>query len=381
MTVQDASPRRGRAADAAAAAGTAGAAADDAAVDGAVVETTADVAVRVAAARARRRRRATLVIAVAAALAMVIALLAASLGAASVAPDRVLAVLFGQGEKVERFVVLELRLPRILAALAVGWAFGLAGAVFQSTLRNPLASPDILGISSGASLGAVWAMLGLGVAGAAVAGFAFAGGIAVALVIWATAWRQGLHGVRFVLVGVGMAYVCGAGVSWLLARGDVRQAQAALHWTVGSVADVRGEDLVGLVAGVLVASLAVAVVARALVVLALGDDHAAALGARANVARVALLLVAVALVAVAAAVAGPIAFVALIAPAIARRLLGGGGAALLASAVVGAVLTLAADVLGQYAIPGFTAPVGIVTGLIGAPYLLWLLARTERTRA
>ncbi|MGX5696580.1 FecCD family ABC transporter permease [Agromyces soli] len=340
-----------------------------------------DVAALVGAVRARRRRRAGFVIAAALVLAIGISLTAASLGAAAVSPDRVLAVLLGQGEKVERFVVLELRLPRIVAALVVGWAFGLAGAVFQSTLRNPLASPDILGISSGASLGAVWAMLGLGLAGASVAGFAFAGGLAVALVIWATAWRQGLHGVRFVLVGVGMAYVCGAGVSWLLARGDVRQAQAALHWTVGSVADVRGDDLAALVVGVLLASAAVAVAARVLVVLALGDDHAASLGARADAGRVALLLAAVALVAVAAAVAGPIAFVALIAPAVARRLLGGGGAALVASGVMGAVLVLAADVVGQFAIPGLPAPVGIVTGLIGAPYLIWLLARTERTRA
>lgn len=335
----------------------------------------------IARARGRRRRRQLLVIACASVGALLAAILASSFGAAAVSPDRVLAVLLGQGERIERLVVLELRLPRIVAALAVGFAFALAGAVFQSTLRNPLASPDILGISSGASLGAVWALLGLGLGGAAVAGFAFAGGLGVALVIWATAWRQGLHGVRFVLVGVGMAYVCGSTVTWLLARGDVRQAQAALHWTVGSVADVRGDDLAALLAGVLICSLVVALSARVLGPLSLGDDHAAALGVRADVGRAVLLLAAVALVAVAAAVAGPIAFVALIAPAIARRLVGGGGAALAASATIGALLTLTADLLGQFAIPGFTAPVGIVTGLIGAPYLLWLLARTERTRA
>jgi len=331
--------------------------------------------------RRRRRRRELTVVLIVAALGLAVALAAASLGAAAVSPDRVLAVLLGQGERVERFVVLELRLPRIVAALVVGWAFGLSGSVFQAVLRNPLASPDILGISSGASLGAVWAMLGLGLAGVWVAGFAFAGGLAVAVIIWAAAWRQGLHGIRFVLVGVGLAYVCGSTVSWLLARGDVRQAQQALHWTVGSVADVRGDDLAGLLLGVAVMSLAVALASRMLAVLALGDDHAASLGARAHTGRVVLLAAAVGLVAVAAAIAGPIAFVALIAPAVARRLVGSGGAALVASAVVGGVLTLSADVVGQFAIPGVTAPVGIVTGLIGAPYLLWLLARTERTRA
>ncbi|WP_240665978.1 iron chelate uptake ABC transporter family permease subunit [Agromyces sp. LHK192] len=334
-------------------------------------------------ARARRRggRRQAVVIATVALVGLVVALTASSLGAAAVTPDRLLAVLLGQGSRIDSFVVFELRMPRIVAALLVGAAMSLAGAVFQSTLRNPLASPDILGISGGASLGAVWVLLGLGLSGALVAGFAFLGGVGVALVIWAAAWRQGLHGVRFVLVGVGMSYVCGSTVTWLLATAEVRQAQAALHWTVGSVADVRGEDLALLAAGVFVGVVAVAVASRVLGPLALGDDRAAALGVPANTGRIVLLLAAVALVAVAASVAGPIAFIALIAPAIARSLVGGGGAALTASAVVGAVLTLTADVAGQFAIPGLPAPVGIVTGIIGAPYLLWLLARTERSRA
>ncbi|MBM7504262.1 FecCD family ABC transporter permease [Agromyces aurantiacus] len=336
---------------------------------------------RVAELRRADRRRRSLVVAAGAAVAAAIALAALSLGAAGVSPDRVVGVLLGGGDRLDRFVVLDLRLPRIVAALAVGVAFALAGAVFQSTLRNPLASPDILGISSGASLGAVWAILGLGAGGAAVAGLAFGGGLAVAFVIWVAAWRQGLHGARFVLVGVGMAYLCGSTVAWLLARSEVREAQTALHWTVGSVADVRGDALAILVAGTAVCAIALAVAARALRPLALGDDHASALGVGADAARVVLLVVAVALVALATSVAGPVAFVALIAPAIARRLVGGGGAAIAAAGVAGAVLTLTADVIGQFAVPGFTAPLGIVTGVIGAPYLLWLLARTERTRS
>jgi iron complex transport system permease protein len=310
---------------------------------------------------------------------LALALAALSFGAAGVTPDRVLAALVGGGEKVDRFVVLNLRLPRILAALLVGAAFALAGAVFQSTLRNPLASPDILGIAQGASLGAVWAILGLGVGGAVVAGLAFGGALLVAIVIWLAAWRQGLHGIRFVLVGVGMSYVCGSTVAWLLARSDVRQAQTALHWTVGSVGDVRGSELAVLAIGVAAGAVAIAIASRPLRPLALGDDHAAALGVRVNAGRALLLVLAVSLVAIATSVAGPIAFVALIAPAVARRLVGGGSAALAASTAVGALLVLAADVIGQFALPGFTAPVGIVTGVIGAPYLLWLLARTERT--
>jgi iron complex transport system permease protein len=341
----------------------------------------ADVAlVDVAAVRRTDRRRRTVIVVIGGAVAVAIALAALSFGAAGVTPDRVIAVLLGGGDRLDRLVVLDLRLPRILAALLVGVAFALAGAVFQSTLRNPLASPDILGISAGASLGAVWAILGLGAGGALVAGFAFGGGLGVALVIWLAAWRRGLHGVRFVLVGVGMAYLCGSTVSWLLARSEVREAQTALHWTVGSVADVRGDALAALAIGIAVCVVALAFATRALRPLALGDDHARALGVRADAARVLLLVIAVALVALATSVAGPVAFVALIAPAVARRLVADGGAAVVAAGVVGGALTLGADVVGQFAVPGFTAPLGIVTGVIGAPYLLWLLARTERTR-
>jgi len=337
-----------------------------------------DVRLAVGAVRRRNRRRLLLALASGAALALVFAMIAISSGAASVAPDRVVATLLGQGDRTEQLVVFTLRLPRILAAVFVGAAFGLSGAIFQAVLRNPLASPDILGVSTGASLGAVWAILGLGLGGAVVSGFALAGGLAVAAIIWATAWRQGLHGIRFVLVGVGLAYVGASLIAWLLARAEIRQAQAALLWTVGSVSDVRGDALVLVMIGVVIGCLLVAVFSRGLPVLALGDDHAISLGMRTHVRRGILLLVAVLLIAVGTSVAGPIAFVALIAPAIARRLVDDGSAALAASVMTGAVLTLGADVLGQFALPQFTAPVGIVTGLIGAPYLLWLLARTER---
>ena len=331
----------------------------------------------------RRRSRRRTAIVVVAGLAATVLLVAGALllGAVDLSPDRVLGALVGLGDDGDRFVVQRLRLPRILAALLVGVAFALAGALFQAVLRNPLASPDILGISAGASLGAVWALLGVGLGGVLVSGFAFAGGLAVAAAIWLAAWRQGLHGIRFVLVGVGLAYVCGSTVVWLLARADVREAQTALLWTIGSVADVRGDDLAVLGVGVAVLAVLAFAGARFLTPLALGDDHARSLGVGVDRARILLLLVAVALVATATSVAGPIAFVALIAPAIARRLVDDGSAAVAASAVVGAVLTLAADVIGQFGLPGVTAPVGIVTGLIGAPYLLWLLARTERKSA
>ncbi|QAY71468.1 FecCD family ABC transporter permease [Xylanimonas protaetiae] len=336
-------------------------------------------AVAVAGLRAARRRRSLVVVGVAVVAILVLGTLGLTLGAAGLTPGRALAAVVGVGERTDLFVVQRLRLPRVLAALLAGAAFALAGALFQSTLRNPLASPDILGVSTGASLGAVWSLLVLGASGVVVAAWAFGGALAAAAAIWLLAWRRGLHSIRFVLVGVGISYVCGAVLSWLLARAEVRDAQSALLWTIGSVADVRGTSLAILAVGVGVLALAAALLARTQPPLALGDEHAAALGVRVPAARAGALLVAVGLVAVATSAAGPVAFVALVSPAIARRLLDDGGADLTASAAVGAVLVLAADLLGQHALGGLTVPAGVVTGLVGAPYLLWLLSgRADR---
>lgn len=334
----------------------------------------------VVALRRRRRRRRTLVVASLLVLLVAFATLALTLGEASLAPGRALAALFGVGSDGDLFVVQRLRLPRIETAILAGASFGLAGAMFQTTLRNPLASPDILGIASGASLGAVTAMLVLGLTGLAVSGAAFVGALLVALAIWLFAWRQGLHSIRFVLVGVGFAYLCSSLLAWLLASVEIRAAQSALVWTVGSVADVRGADLVTFAAAALVLGAGIAAVSRWQGPLALGDDNARALGVPVDAARVTSLLLAVGLVGVATSFVGPLAFVALVAPAIARRLLSDGGAALAVSVLTGAVLVLAADVVGQHLLFGLEAPTGIVTGLIGAPYLLWLLATDRRKR-
>lgn len=333
----------------------------------------------VAGLRVARRRRRALVIGVTLAAALALGVLALTLGAAGLTPGRALAAVVGAGERADVFVVHRLRLPRVLAALFAGAGFALAGAIFQSTLRNPLASPDVLGVSTGASLGAVMALLTFGLRGVAVAGAAFAGAVLAATAIWFLAWRRGLHSIRFVLVGVGISYVCSSLLAWLMSRAEVREASTALVWTIGSVADVRGTPLTLLMTGVGALGVVAALLSRTQAPLALGDDHATALGVRVNAARAGLLLVAVALVAVATAAAGPVAFVALVSPAIARRLLDDGGAALGASAAVGALLVLGADLLAQHALPGMSVPVGIVTGLVGAPYLLWLLSgRSDR---
>ncbi|KRC48777.1 MULTISPECIES: FecCD family ABC transporter permease [unclassified Nocardioides] len=329
--------------------------------------------------RRRSRLRTLAVVLVGAGACLGLLLVTFGLGAAGVPPERSFPALFGVGDRFDLLVVRELRLPRGAAAVVAGVAFGLAGALFQSTLRNNLASPDILGISGGASLGAVTAVVGYGASGSTVNLAAFAGALAAAVAIWALAWRGGLHGIRFVLVGVGIAYLCGSLISWRLSEADLREGGTVLLWTVGSVADVRDGTLGLLTLGVLVLAMVTVPVAREQRALALGDEHAQGLGLGPTRSRVLALLIGVALVALATAVAGPIAFVALVSPAIARRLVDDGGPALLTSAVVGAALAMSADVIGQYALPGsLTAPVGIVTGLVGAPYLLWLLARSDR---
>lgn len=340
------------------------------------VDTT--LAATVAGLRAVRRRRQILVVAGMALLVLVAGTGALLIGAAGLTPGQAIAGALGLGDKGDVFIIQKLRLPRIEAAVVVGAAFGLAGALFQSTLRNPLASPDILGISSGASLGAVTGLLALGMSGVALSGLAFAGAGLVALAIWLLAWRKGLHSIRFVLVGVGFAYLCSSLVAWAMARAEENEAAGVLVWTVGSVSDIRGEQLALVATGTLVLAVVVALVARTQGPLSLGDDNARALGVHVDAARVGTLLVAVALVALATSAAGPIAFVALVAPAIARRLVNDGGAALVASTATGAALTLVADVVGQHGLLGVAAPVGIVTGLVGAPYLLWLLATNEK---
>ncbi len=333
-----------------------------------------------AAVRRAGRSRRLVVTAVLVLLLAVFAILALMLGDRVVAPGDVLAALFGQGSGGDRFVVLGLRLPRLTLALMVGAAFGLSGAVFQSLLGNPLASPDIIGISQGASAAAVGAILILGWSGLAVSFAAFAGAIVVAALITVLATRNGVAGSRFVLIGIALAFLAQALIGYLLTRADVREAQSALVWLVGSIGTVQPEELVvTAIAGVVLAAGLIALAPR-LRMLQLGDEAAAGLGVRITPARLLLTLVAVGLAAVATAAAGPIAFVAFVSAPIARRLLGGTGPALVASALMGAVVVSGADILAQHAVPGLQVPVGIVTGIVGAPILLGLLARGNRTR-
>lgn len=333
-------------------------------------------AVRASAHRGRRRSAAvgtTLT-------GLVLALAAASLmlGDFDVTPAELVKALVGQGSGLTDFVVLDLRLPRLVMAILVALAFGLSGAIFQSVLRNPLASPDIIGVSGGASVGAVLALVVLGLSGPWVSLAAFLAALTVATATYLLSWNGGVAGQRFVLTGVGLAFVASSVLGYLLTRSDVRDAQTAMVWMVGSIAS-PGWDEIALVAAALAVLVPLAALgARSLRLLQLGDETATSLGVRSELARGAVLVLAVGLAAVATAAVGPVAFVAFTAPPVARRLVADGGPALLASALSAVVIVLAADLVAQHLVPEREVPVGIITGAVGGPFLLWLLATSGR---
>ncbi|MGO4593268.1 FecCD family ABC transporter permease [Leifsonia sp. 2TAF2] len=335
----------------------------------------------VARVRADRRHGQVLALRVSVVLALIVVVVAAvslTLGAAAVAPADVLAALVGRADRLTSFVILDLRLPRLVAGALVGACLGLSGALIQSVARNPLASPDIIGITAAASATGSIALIWFGLTGLALSGIVLAGTLAAAALIYVLAWRRGVSGYRFVLVGIGIAAFCSGIVSYVLTRADLSDVQQALVWITGSLNAVDPAALTVLGIGTVVLLPCALLVGRPLGMLSLGDDLASGLGVRPERTRLLVVGVAVALAAIAVAVAGPISFVAFLAAPIARGLVGRGSLALIPSALLGALIVVVSDIAAQFALPGVVLPVGVVTGIIGAPYLLWLLARTNR---
>jgi len=292
-------------------------------------------------------------------------------------PLEVLRVISGRFVPGAAFTIGELRLPRAICAALVGVAFGLSGTIFQTLLRNVLASPDVIGVTAGASASAVVAVAVIGASGAVVSLIALVGSLTAAAVMYALASRGGLSGYRLILIGIGVAALLQAVVSYVLTRSSIGEVQDALVWLTGSLNRSLWNQVPALAGSLLVLVPAVVLLSRPLGILQFGDEAAAGLGVRVGRSRLALILVAVALAAVATAAAGPVAFVALLSGPIAKRLTRSPGASLLASALVGALVVLTADFVGQHLL-GTRFPVGVVTGVIGAPYLLWMLARSNR---
>ncbi|MFD9905287.1 FecCD family ABC transporter permease [Streptomyces sp. NPDC059063] len=308
--------------------------------------------------------------------------LSISIGDFPIGLSQVIATLFGRGEQVDEFIIMDLRMPRALAGLVVGIALGVSGAITQSVARNPLASPDILGITGGASVVAVFLVTVSGGATAAVvssvglSAAALAGGLGTGLLVYLLAWRRGIDGFRLILIGISVSAVMEALTTWLLVTADIKDVAKAQAWLVGSLDDRSWDEVWIAFWCALVLLVVVSCVAFQFKPLHFGDEVAAGLGVRYQAVRAVLLLCAVLLAAVAVSAAGPVPFVALVAPQVAMRLARCPTPPLAASAMTGALLLIGSDLVARTALP-ITLPVGVVTAAIGGPFLIYLLVRAN----
>ncbi|QFG27408.1 iron chelate uptake ABC transporter family permease subunit [Actinomadura sp. WMMB 499] len=326
----------------------------------------------------RLDRRSTALTVIAWLLAAALAALSLTLGQFDIGFGRVLEVLAGGGTLIEYDVVVRNRTPRAVTALGVGACFALSGAILQRIATNPLVSPDVIGVNSGAAVGALIVLTVLGGGGARTVLGALTGAFLTAAAIFVVSIKRGLNGYRLVLAGIGIAAMLSSAISYLLIQANYYTVQAATAWLTGSLAN-RDWSHVGMVGAALALAVpALLVLARRLRLLELGDDLAKVLSGDALRAKLALVLVAVGLAALATAAAGPIGFVALVAPQIVRRLLPGRHVALGPAAAVGALLVIASDLAARLLFTPAELPVGVVTGVLGAPVLLYLLARANK---
>ncbi|MGW2730188.1 FecCD family ABC transporter permease [Streptomyces sp. NPDC001494] len=299
-------------------------------------------------------------------------------GDARIPAADVLRTLAGDGTAYQDFIVNELRLPRVLVGLLVGASLGLGGALFQAVSRNPLGSPDVLGLSQGSTAGALVVIVLMSGSAAQVTAGALAGGLVTGFAIYLLAWKQGVHGYRLVLVGIGVSAIVTAVNGYLLTKADLVDATRAVVWMTGSLNGRDWEQVWPLLWLCAVLVPLVLAHARGLRMMEMGDDVANALGVRVQRVRLVLMVSAVLLTAAATAAAGPVSFVALTAPQLARRLTRSPGPNLLPSLCTGAALLVTADWAAQRAFGADQLPVGVVTGVLGGCYLLWLLVAERR---
>lgn len=331
----------------------------------------------IASGRLRRARRRRAVIGGALILLLAGFALTLMLGQSFVSPQTVLRVLAGEDVPGQSFTVGQLRLPRAVVAVLAGLSFGLGGAAFQIMLRNPLASPDIIGISRGASAAAVLAIVVLGLDGPVVSIFAVIAGLGVALLVYGLSFQGGVAGTRLILVGIGVSAMLDSFIAYVLTRAPSWDLAEAMRWLTGSVNGAQLSQALPMLASLAVFGGLLVSRSRDLESLRLGDDTAAALGTNVAATRMLVILSAVGLIAVATAITGPVAFVAFLSGPIAARILGPNGSVLIPSGLVGALLVLGGDYIGQFLLPT-RFPVGVVTGALGAPYLIWLIVRVNR---
>jgi iron complex transport system permease protein len=312
-------------------------------------------------------------------VALAIGVVALTTGDYPLTVAQVLQALVGGTDGPVQMVVVEWRLPRALMALVLGAALGASGAIFQSLTRNPLGSPDIIGLNTGAYTGVVFVITVGGTGYLAYAAGAVIGGIGAAALVYLLAFRGGVRGFRLIIVGIAVSAMLSSVNTWFSVKADLDEALRAAVWGAGSLNGIEWPPVVIAVAAAALLALALPAAGRRMRELELGDETAAMHGVPVEQSRLLLMGLGVGFTAVVTAATGPVAFVALAAPQIARRLRGRPGSAdLLGAALVGGVLLSGADLIAQHAIPDTPLPVGAVTVLLGGAYLVWLLLREQR---
>ncbi|MCT6923802.1 iron chelate uptake ABC transporter family permease subunit [Metasolibacillus sp.] len=289
----------------------------------------------------------------------------------------VVRVLLGEDVQGASFAVSTIRLPRMLAAVFTGFAFGVGGYIFQTMLRNPLANPNVIGITAGSSAAAVFCIIVLQASNIIVSFASIVGGLATVLIIYVLSKSSSFAIGRLILIGIGIQAMLNAFISYLMIIGNTHDIPSAMRWLSGSLNGAKMETLYPLIFVVIVFTPILFVYSNRLEMLELGEHAATSLGVNTNKTRIILIVCSVLVIALATATTGPIAFVSFLAGPIAKRIAGVGFSNILPAGLIGVILVLAADLIGQFA---FTAryPVGVITGIIGAPYLIYLLIRINR---
>lgn len=327
--------------------------------------------------RKNRRRRWIVVTTVLTLLAIALSCAMLLLGNTIYPVRDVVAVLLGEEVKGATFAIHTIRLPRMLAGLFAGFAFGIAGYTFQTMLRNPLANPNVIGITSGSSAAAVFCIIVLQSSKSVTSLVSVIAGLLTALLIYVLARGTSFSIGRLILVGIGIQAMCNSMITYLMLIGGEQNLPAAVRWLAGNLNGVKLEELPMLIISCFILVPIICMLGRSLMMLELGEQAATTLGVKTDYVRVVLMVSAVVLAAIATAITGPIASVAFLAGPIAARLVGIGTSNSIPAGLVGATLVLASDLVGQFAFQ-VKFPVGIITGIIGAPYLLFLLIQMNR---
>lgn len=336
-----------------------------------------DTVISIYNSRMKRKRRFLLMTCLLTVISLILMGLMLMLGNTIYPLKDVVAVLLGEDVKGASFAVGTIRLPRMIVGLFAGFAFGAGGYIFQTMLRNPLANPNVIGITAGSSAAAVFCIIVLHASNAFVSIASVIGGLLTAIIIFLLSKSSSFSIGRLILIGIGIQAMLNAFISYLMVIGNTHDIPSAMRWLSGSLNGAKMENLYPLIMTVCICTPIVIYFASRLEILELGEQAATSLGVDTNKTRLMLLLSSVLMIALATAAAGPIAFVAFLAGPIAKKIVGVGFSSIVPAGLVGVILVLAADLMGQFAFDT-RYPVGVITGIIGAPYLIYLLIRINR---